>query len=474
MSCGGLRYLRSACLSCGLPHNLEFPMLVKLSLPNEDDFIQADATVLEHARLNAIAAGIVYIDTCGHEHNIFKEFGGDIIFLFRNLVHSAGLNGHISEEVASLPSRRDEIQMSLQAARSFAGLIQRWTTEHVRMNNEIEMEEILNIVEALHALAQLGIENDDSLPLATEISAMLTTLEHPICTNTRVRQDDFKTVESSRLKRKKTFASQNSRFQVRDVKRRLQEAILQFDVTDMLGYDPTKRQVPLTDAKHCAHCGKVNSRGVTSCVDCNAFLRARIDYGSLTDALVWSYLFEEIGVPLVCNNADVSFVDVVTILPAVRAYQRIDELGHDFFRLQCYFVTHFIYVMSDWGRHTLRRELFEEELVFIASNLTQVIFMEDPELTGEFLQCLRILGVSRLDSTIWPLIHHAMTYLLELERRHGGQGAWSKRSDMPYDRYHTAYCATVGLMSYGFSQVAIDSSKASSPIPRAFQVRVLG
>jgi len=65
--------------------------------------------------------------------------------------------------------------------------------------------------------------------------------------------------------------------------------------------------------------GKVNSRGVTSCVDCNAFLRARIDYGSLTDALVWSYLFEEIGVPLVCNNADVSFVDVVTILPAVRA-----------------------------------------------------------------------------------------------------------------------------------------------------------
>ena len=45
-----------------------------------------------------------------------------------------------------------------------------------------------------------------------------------------------------------------SGFQVRDVKRRLQEAILQFDVTDMLGYDPTKRQVPLTDAKHCAHC----------------------------------------------------------------------------------------------------------------------------------------------------------------------------------------------------------------------------
>ena len=53
-------------------------------------------------------------------------------------------------------------------------------------------------------------------------------------------------------------------------------------------------------------------------------------------------------------------------------YQRIDELGHDFFRLQCYFVTHFIYVLSDWGRHVLERALFEEEFVFIVSNLPRV------------------------------------------------------------------------------------------------------
>ena len=46
----------------------------------------------------------------------------------------------------------------------------------------------------------------------------------------------------------------SAEFRVIDVKRRLQEAILHFDVTDMLGYDPTKHEVPLTDAKHCAHC----------------------------------------------------------------------------------------------------------------------------------------------------------------------------------------------------------------------------
>ena len=57
------------------------------------------------------------------------------------------------------------------------------------------------------------------------------------------------------------------------------------------------------------------------------------------------------------------------------SYKRVDELGHDFFRLQCYFVTHFIYVMSDWGRHQIQRALFEEELKFIVTNLTQAHFL---------------------------------------------------------------------------------------------------
>lgn len=219
--------------------------------------------------------------------------------------------------------------------------------------------------------------------------------------------------------------------------------------------------------------GKENIRGVVSCVDCNAFLCPRTDYGSLTDALVWSYLFKEIDVPLMCNNTDVSFTDVVAILPAVRSYKRVDELGHDFFRLQCYFVTHFIYVMSDWGRHQIQRALFEEELKFIVTNLTQVILMEDPELTGEFVQCLRILGISHVDTTIWPLIERALIYLLKLEQQHGGRGSWSKRSDKAYDRYHTAYCAIIALMSYNFGLPKKHNiTTFMSPIPRAFKMPV--
>ena len=35
--------------------------------------------------------------------------------------------------------------------------------------------------------------------------------------------------------------------------------------------------------------------------------------------------------------------------------------------------------------------------------------MEDPELTGEFVQCLRILGISHVDTTIWPLIERVLS-----------------------------------------------------------------
>ena len=129
------------------------------------------------------------------------------------------------------------------------------------------------------------------------------------------------------------------------MKCQLGNAILNFDVTDILGCDPTRQQIPVTDPRHCAHCtsgdvyypfdykivgpnlgkggihllgGKENSRGRTNCLECNAFLRSRTDYGSLTDAIVWTYLFEETEIPLICNNADVHFTDAVATLPAIR------------------------------------------------------------------------------------------------------------------------------------------------------------
>lgn len=429
---------------------------------------QLDNSVLEHTRFEAIKAGISYISACGHDPDLFGSYGGDMIFLLRNLAHSVGLGG-VSETEAN-STQTGNLAASLQAAECFVDLLQSWMAEYAQPSYEMEMEEILNIVEALHAVDQLGIKTDGSLPTPTEILAKLTTVKHPIINSSVTHEEELSTSEEESHKWRKIRRARGHRFNVHDMKRHLQDKILHFDVTDMLGYDPTSRKVPLTDPKHCGHCGKLNLRGSTNCIDCNAHLRARIDYGALTDALVWTYLFEELRLPLLCNNASVSFLDVVAILPAVRIYQRIDELGHDFFRLQCYFVTHYIYVMSDWGRHMIHRELFEEEFVFILSNLGQVTSLEDPELVGEFIQCLRILGISSTDSTVWPLIHDAMLFLLQLEQHCSGHAVWSKPTDTPYDRYHTAYCAAIGLMSYSFVPRQ-PRCKFSLPVSRAFRLR---
>jgi hypothetical protein len=247
ISCGGLRYLRSACMSCGAPHLLECRLMrVDVSSPNKNYF-RSDST-LDDARLKSISIGITYVNSCGSERNTFSKFGGDVVFLVRNLVHTVGLNGDVSRkkiEKIDLIARND-LRMSLAAAECLIDLVQRWMADHLRGSNEMEMEEILNIVEALHAIVQLGIDAT-SLPPAAEILAKLTTIEHPIVANaTMVEKEDPRELKSRSITR-------NPGFSIGDIKRRLKDAILQFDVTDMLGYDPTKHQVPLTDSKHCAH-----------------------------------------------------------------------------------------------------------------------------------------------------------------------------------------------------------------------------
>ena len=202
--CGELRYLRSACLACGAAHCLKISSrLPHLSMSHGGNIMKLDTTQLENLRLHAIEAGITYINDCAQEPKIFEEFGGDMIFLFRNLVHSVGLNGQICN-IQNDSDYKHDIERSLQAASCFAELLARWTTENTRMTSEIEMEEILNTVEALHTLAQLGIKDDDQLPQPKEIALMLTAYEHPIVH--AIVCLDWRTVSSCQNAKDNTFA----------------------------------------------------------------------------------------------------------------------------------------------------------------------------------------------------------------------------------------------------------------------------
>jgi len=92
-------------------------------------------------------------------------------------------------------------------------------------------------------------------------------------------------------------------------------------------------------------------------------------------------------------GSQLSLIATLQYLPVFRCYQRLEDIGRDFYKHQCYFLTHLIYVFSDWGEHTLNRQLFAEEFDFIIRNMVIAIRLKDSEIVGEFLQCLKILQV---------------------------------------------------------------------------------
>ena len=52
-----------------------------------------------------------------------------------------------------------------------------------------------------------------------------------------------------------------------------------------------------------------------------------MDYGALCDALVFAYIFDDLGIDFICGSEQLCFKEIVKLLPLARSYQRIDELG---------------------------------------------------------------------------------------------------------------------------------------------------
>ncbi|MES1920953.1 hypothetical protein MHBO_002554 [Bonamia ostreae] len=83
-----------------------------------------------------------------------------------------------------------------------------------------------------------------------------------------------------------------------------------------------------------------------------------------------------------------------------------------------------------------------EEFLFLVVNLRVVVELKDPELVGEFLQCLRIFNVPENSN----LIKLGVNYLIGSVKRgkRFRKGGWVNTTNF-YTKYHAAYCAIVGL-----------------------------
>ena len=141
---------------------------------------------------------------------------------------------------------------------------------------------------------------------------------------------------------------------------------------------------------------------IKKCHSCGFHIKPdTINYAAACDSLVWLYICKDISLALPNGHCvDTQLRKLFRIMPIIRSYKTLEELGENMFKSQSYFITHLIYVFSDWGEHSVNRQLFAEEFIFIAENMKTVIALDDAELVGEFLHCLRVMQVCFLLSIL--------------------------------------------------------------------------
>lgn len=312
----------------------------------------------------------------------------------------------------------------------FQEMLTRWKTGYARLPTEgsPECHELLVLAEGLHVTAQAA---RDGSPVALLLDGFQAIDASPVasnanCQNPQKRQRVSSAEAQDVAANKRGLRPKSSteiQFDHDVLCKSVEKALLQYSHDDVIGFDPESGILPMTPKTHCGHCSRSdNSPHAPNCKGCHQLLKPKVDYGKLTDAIVWSYVLTDIGM----KEYSSSLCDMARLLHFARCYQRIDEVGRDFFKLQCYFLTHLVYVFSDYGQHALPRHLFAEEFEFIVVNLRLVVSsLKDSEIVGEFLQCLKILGFTpESDPELVELVHMAVSFLIDAEKERGSKGEW--------------------------------------------------
>jgi len=167
------------------------------------------------------------------------------------------------------------------------------------------------------------------------------------------------------------------------------------------------------------------------------------DYSKLTDLVINAYYpdrlqrrFPKIDLALPQGVLDRYLAKLVD-LDLVYEYTVADK-----YSLQNYYVTHLIFVMSDFGRHAPVKNKLRQRLegYLLAHFDTVRDIVNDRDLLAEFVHCLKILGYSEL-----PKLRDAERYLLGLQDR---QGSWTSsyyQSGDAYDQFHPTWTVLTAL-----------------------------
>ena len=220
-----------------------------------------------------------------------------------------------------------------------------------------------------------------------------------------------------------------------------------FTAADFYRFDPAGEPPP-ADVPDVCDCGAVNPRGRRKCLDCRRPLVMLGRYGAWIDALIVSYLGERYGVTL-----GASFREVIKWLPLMRPYRGADGGENTDYYWTVYAVTHVVYTLNHYNVYQLSPRWLPYEFEFLKSNLEEAVRLEDPEMTGEFLDSLKAFGVSDDD----PLIRKGTRYVLSRQNADGGWGE-TEGEDL-YLRYHPTFTAVNGLRDIAWRGVRLSFPK---------------
>lgn len=107
-------------------------------------------------------------------------------------------------------------------------------------------------------------------------------------------------------------------------------------------------------------------------------------------------------------------------------------------------VTHVVYVLSDYGRLSLAGCALTREREYMIAQLPRVVRQGDVELTSEFVDSLRILGVGDEHRAVSA----ARSWLLTVQNPDGSFG--DPGAEDFYDRYHSTWTALNALRDFRF------------------------
>lgn len=239
------------------------------------------------------------------------------------------------------------------------------------------------------------------------------------------------------------------RLGVRDahLKSQIKRALKKFSAEDFHRFDPV-REPPPADIPDGCECGEVNARGRKTCRRCKRPLIMLGRYGAWIDAMIMTYLGERYGVVV-----GATFRDVIKWLPLMHPYKGNENGRNPDFYWTVYAVTHVVYTLNHYNVYQLSPRWLPDEFEFLKANLEESIRMEDPEMTGEFLDTLKAFGLPESH----PLIRQGTKYVLS---KQNADGSWGDVNEEDfYLRYHPAFTAINGLRDIAWRGVRLSFPK---------------